>query len=89
MNSCNLKNQHSKKSTSAFAIQKFEKILFLFFLFTIGFSIQQTEAQVLKKLGKKIERKVDQRVERKTDRAIDKALDKTETEAGKALESNP
>ena len=86
MNFRNLNNQSTQKLSSVF-LHQFRRA-FILFLF-IGFSMQQSEAQVLKRLGKKIEQKIDQRVERKTDRAIDKALDKTESEAGKAFENNP
>ena len=88
MNFRNLKNQQAIKFSSD-ALKQFRKVIFLFFIFSIGFSMQQSEAQILKKISKKIERKVDQRVDRKTENAIDKTLDKTESGIGKALESSP
>ena len=86
MNFCNLQIQPSKKSYSSFA-GTFKKVNFLLFILLMITSLQQSEAQILKKLGKKIESKIEQRVDRKTDKTIDKALDKTEDEAGKAFES--
>ena len=88
MNFYNLKFTQTKKSLFV-PIQRVKKVIFLFLLFSIGFSLQQSQAQILKKISKKIEKKVEQRVDRKTDRAIDKGLDKTETEAGKAFEASP
>ncbi|MEO6949657.1 MAG: hypothetical protein ABI297_06360 [Ginsengibacter sp.] len=88
MNFRNLKNQQLI-TFPLYGLKQFKKVIFLFLIFCFAFSLQQTEAQIFKKLGKKIEQKIEQRVDRKTDKAIDKALDKTELEAGKALESNP
>lgn len=60
------------------------KLLFMICLMS-GFSIMESNAQILKKIGKKIEKKAEQRADRKVDKTIDKTLDATEIEADKAL----
>ena len=62
---------------------------FLFVLFLVsGFSVAESNAQILKKIGKKIEKKVEQRADKKVDKSIDKALDATENEADKSLKAS-
>ena len=63
---------------SAFLNIWFKKMLILFLFLATGFFGNQSQAQILKKIGKKIEQKVEQRAERKVDKTIDKGLDKVE-----------
>ena len=62
------------------------KFLFIIFLMS-GFSVMESNAQILKKIGKKIEKKTEQRADSKVDKTIDKALDATENEADKSLKA--
>ncbi len=62
------------------------KFLLVVFLMS-GFSVTETHAQILKKIGKKIEKKAEQRANSKVDKSIDKAFDATENEADKSLKA--
>ena len=70
------------KKNSIFLI-KFILVVFLMG----GFSVMETNAQILKKIGKKIEKKAEQRADSKVDKSIDKAFDATEKEADKSLKA--
>lgn len=67
-----------------FSLTKF----FMILLMVSGFSVMQSQAQILKKITKKVEQKVEQRADRKVDKSIDKALDATESEAEKSLKAS-
>lgn len=62
---------------------------FLLIMMVSGFSVMQSQGQIIKKLQKKVEKKVEQRADRKVDKSIDKALDATEREAEKSLQAAP
>lgn len=72
---------HFKKSSNF--LMKFFLVVFLM----STFSVMDSNAQILKKIGKKIEKKAEQRADSKVDKSIDKALDATENEADKSLKA--
>lgn len=50
----------------------------LIIILLLVFSFENTEAQILKKIGQKVERSIDRRVENKINKGVEKGLDKVE-----------
>ena len=76
---------HKSHNGRFLIVMKFLLILFL----VSGFSVTQSNGQLLKNIKKKVEQKVEQRADRKVDKTIDKALDATETGVDQSLKASP
>lgn len=59
-------------------VRNFKRISLLFVFVFAGMFANESNAQILKKIGKKIEQQAERRVDRKVDKTIDKGFDKVE-----------
>lgn len=74
--------------SSGYSLKSMKKITLLLAFVFAGLFTNDSNAQILKKLGKKIEQQAERRVDRKVDKTIDKGFDKVEDGIDKSVKES-